>query len=48
MARQVSSTNLALEHLAKGGEPVSAGAVVINHTDCDSVLSAALLCGVCW
>ncbi|HYR08464.1 MAG TPA: hypothetical protein VEQ60_11865 [Longimicrobium sp.] len=46
MARQVSSTNLALTHLAESGQPVSEGAVVINHTDCDSVLSAALLCGL--
>jgi hypothetical protein len=46
MARQVSSTNLALEHLAGSGDPAPADAVVINHTDCDNVLSAALLCGL--
>jgi hypothetical protein len=45
MSRQVSSTNLALAHLAGSGEPAAVGTVVINHTDCDSVLSAALLCG---
>lgn len=43
MARAVSSTNLALAHLAAGG--TGGEVVAINHTDCDSVLSAALLRG---
>jgi hypothetical protein len=46
MARPVSSTNLALTHLDGGGSGDVAGEVVINHTDCDSVLSAALMCGL--
>jgi hypothetical protein len=46
MATRVSSTNLALAHLAHGGGRHTDGAVVINHTDCDSVLSAALMCGL--
>lgn len=46
MARRISSTNLALAHLAQNGVEDVAGEVVINHTDCDSVLSAALMCGL--
>ena len=47
MERHVSSTTLALAHVAEGGALPGAGdVVVINHTDCDSVLSSALLLGL--
>ena len=42
--RNISSGNLAMEYLAVNGVDPST-AVAINHTDCDSVISAALLCG---
>ena len=45
MRRRVSSTNLALLRVAAHGIAGADETVVINHTDCDSVLSAALLCG---
>jgi hypothetical protein len=41
--RHVSSGNLAVEYLNAHG--IVDWAVVINHTDCDSVISSALLCG---
>jgi hypothetical protein len=44
MRRPVSSANLALEYLESWGEEF-ARHVVINHLDCDSVLSAGLLSG---
>lgn len=44
MARRVTSTELALRQVA--AEPVPADAVVvIHHTDCDSVLSSAVVAG---
>jgi hypothetical protein len=43
--RNVSSGNLAIEYAAHNKfDP--AAAVVINHTDCDSVISSAILCGL--
>ncbi len=42
MARQVSSTNLALIRVAELGIH-EAGPVLLTHTDCDSVLSAAIV-----
>ena len=45
MQRQVSSTNLALSRVhALGVAPASAH-IVISHTDCDSVLSSAIVAG---
>jgi hypothetical protein len=44
MARFVSSTNLAIDHVLAAGLP--AGRVVVNHTDCDSVLSAGIAAGL--
>lgn len=48
MQRRVTSTKLAHEYIAsragRGAEP--APWVVINHTDCDSVLSSALIMGL--
>jgi len=43
--RNVSSGNLAIEYL-KVHEPDPRVPVVINHTDCDSVISSAILCGL--
>ena len=43
--RHVSSGNLAIEYLAQREHDPNT-AVVINHTDCDSVISSALLCGL--
>lgn len=46
MSREICSTTLALRQIAERGRPPAEAAVVINHTDCDSVLSAALLLGL--
>jgi hypothetical protein len=48
MERPITSTRLAFEYLAVGCEPSVAHApwVVINHTDCDSILSSALMMGL--
>lgn len=43
--RHVSSGNLAVEYLRAHG-PDPEAAVVINHTDCDAVISSALLAGL--
>lgn len=45
MSRIISSTNLAVAQVA--AEPVDGrAAVVLNHTDCDSVLSGAIMAGL--
>ncbi len=43
MARRISSANLALERVGAVGH--AEGLVVINHTDCDSILSAGIMSG---
>jgi len=43
MARRISSTNLAIEWVKKYGGVPKDWVVAINHTDCDSVLSSAIL-----
>lgn len=43
MARFVSSTNLAIECVTDDSRPI--GPIAINHTDCDSVLSAGIVAG---
>ena len=45
MQRHVSSATLALALLQSGESPGPDDAVLISHTDCDSVLSAGLLTG---
>ena len=46
MWRQVSSTNLALELIEAGAEAIGKDpVVVVNHVDCDSVLSSGILAG---
>jgi hypothetical protein len=46
MATRISSTNLAIAQVAESGPAGARDAVVINHTDCDSILSAAMMCGL--
>lgn len=43
MARHVSSATLAIAHVRAEGPPP--GTIVINHTDCDSILSAGIASG---
>jgi hypothetical protein len=45
MRRRISSTNLAIEQVRAEGVAPADAAVVINHTDCDSVLSGAIVAG---
>ena len=45
MERQISSANLALLWSEGGGKLGEDAQVVINHTDCDSVLTAAIVSG---
>ncbi len=45
MTRRVSSANLALAHVAAEGAASPQDVVVVNHTDCDSVLSAGIVAG---
>ena len=46
MARPISSTPLAIERVKKEGTALEHDHVIINHVDCDSVLSAAIMLGV--
>jgi hypothetical protein len=46
MARTVSSANLAIAQVRRFGAAGPADAVVITHTDCDSVLSSAIMAGL--
>lgn len=46
MARRVTSTMLALEAIRAGTVTDEVAYTVINHTDCDSVLSSALVMGL--
>ena len=45
MMRHVSSTNLAIEHMQREGPAPHNSLVIISHTDCDSVLSSAIMSG---
>lgn len=45
MRRQVSSTNLAIEFVNANGIADAGTIVVVNHGDCDSVLSAGIMLG---
>lgn len=45
MSRPISSTNLAID-LVKAHGPQREATVLINHTDCDSILSSAIVAGV--
>ncbi|MHB1223334.1 MAG: hypothetical protein ACYC2G_04700 [Gemmatimonadaceae bacterium] len=45
MRRRVSSANLALEYVAASGTPASDLTVIVNHSDCDSILSSGIMSG---
>ncbi|MEI8355475.1 MAG: hypothetical protein WCG31_05215 [Deltaproteobacteria bacterium] len=45
MRRQISSTTLAIEHVRRFGPATQSDTVIINHTDCDSILSSRVLSG---
>jgi len=45
MSRFISSCNLAIERVRELGLPPGDATLVINHTDCDSVLSCAIFFG---
>lgn len=45
MSRQISSATLALDYVREHG-PARDEVVVVNHTDCDSVLSSAIVRGI--
>ncbi len=45
MMRRISSTNLALDRRLKHGPEPEGSVVVINHTDCDSILSSGIISG---
>lgn len=46
MEQEITSTMLAAQYLEAGGEVDPAAHVVIHHTDCDSVLSSAMMLGL--
>jgi hypothetical protein len=46
MEQRITSTVLAYEHLMTGGHASPASCVIIHHTDCDSILSSAMLHGL--
>lgn len=45
MMRHVSSTNLAIDQINYDGKIKPGGMVFVSHTDCDSVLSSAIMAG---
>ncbi|MEO5589924.1 MAG: hypothetical protein ABIS03_10090, partial [Gemmatimonadaceae bacterium] len=45
MRRLVSSTNLAIEQIKETGPAQNGTLIVVSHTDCDSVLSSAIMAG---
>ena len=45
MRQQISSAHLAIKRVKAMGLPTSDTIIVINHTDCDSVLSAGIMSG---
>ncbi|MCL5436647.1 MAG: hypothetical protein M1549_02090 [Candidatus Dependentiae bacterium] len=46
MAREITATHLAIEYVCLHGPISGDGIVVINHTDCDSILSTLIMLGV--
>ena len=46
MARFISSANLAIDYVSQRGVLGPEWAVVINHTDCDSILSSGIMRGI--
>ena len=45
MRRKISSTTLAIEHVKHFGPASSHDVIIINHTDCDSILSSRIMAG---
>jgi hypothetical protein len=45
MRKKISSTTLAIEHVRAFGPVRSPDVVLINHTDCDSILSSRIMAG---
>lgn len=45
MRRMISSANLALERVAASGTAASPTTVIVNHADCDSILSSGIMSG---
>ena len=43
--KNISSTNIAIEFVKKNG-PITDSTIVINHTDCDSILSSLIMKGI--
>ena len=46
MEQRITSTALAYGHLNAGGRAGPTSSVIIHHTDCDSILSSAMLLGL--
>jgi len=46
MEKRITSTNLAIERVSAYGIAARSAAILINHTDCDSILSSSILAGV--
>lgn len=46
MNRQISSTNLAIDYVREKGPVPDETVTIINHTDCDSILSSAIMRGI--
>ena len=45
MREKISSTSLAIDHVKKLGPVSKPGTILINHTDCDSILSSRIMSG---
>lgn len=46
MSRNISTTNLAIKYVKKNGPVDKDSVVMITHTDCDSILSSAIMRGI--
>jgi len=46
MMSNVTATSLAIDYIKKHGAIPEGSCVLINHTDCDSVLSSLIMCGI--
>jgi hypothetical protein len=45
MRKKISSTTLAIDHVKKFGPASSKDVIIINHADCDSILSSRIMSG---
>jgi hypothetical protein len=46
MMSNITATSLAIDYIKKNSEIPQGSVVLINHTDCDSVLSSLIICGL--